>query len=117
MEYSKRDDWQINKHVLEVLVRCWVETRKLRINTTKGNVDIKGELEFTGQGKANIDSPVVVINILKRIDSGIKAIPKVKSVIYSVAGWKKHGNRWMYAPTREMMREDEIGQGFGGGNK
>jgi len=112
MEYSRKDDWQINKHVTELLVKRWIDVTKLRINTTKGNVDIKGALDFSGQEKANMDTPVVVINLLKKIDAALKGLPKVRTVSYTLVGWAKQGTRWAYAPTRDMMKKDEMGQGF-----
>lgn len=106
MEYSKKDDWLINKSVLERLIRSWIDVSKLRINTTKGNVEIKGGLEFTGQAKAGIDSPVVIINTLKKLDPSLKAIPNVKTVKYDFSGWKKQGARWNYVPSKEQEKKE-----------
>lgn len=96
----------INKSVLERLVRSWIDVSKLRINTTKGNVEIKGSLEFTGQAKAGIDSPVVIINTLKKLDPSLKAIANVKTVKYDFSGWKKQGVRWIYAPSRQQEKKE-----------
>ena len=84
MEYSKKDDWQINKHVQERLVKAWIDVSKLRIYTTKGNVEIKGVLDFTGAGQVNMDSPIAVMNLLKKLDSSLKAVPKVRQISYSL---------------------------------
>ena len=108
MEYNQKDDWEINKHVLEFLVRAWFDTSKIRIATTKGNVEIKGNLLFTGQGKQNVDSPVVVMNLLKKVDSALKGIPKVRTVKYEFTGWKKSGIRWEYNPTKEQEKHDPL---------
>ncbi|MFH1282840.1 MAG: hypothetical protein ABII27_04170 [bacterium] len=107
MEYSKKDDWRINRSITERLVRAWIDTTKLRINTTKGNVDIKGELNFTGQAKASIDSPMVIINMLKKLDYALKAIPNVKVIQYNFAGWSKQGLRWEYNPSKEQDKKDK----------
>jgi len=108
MEYSKKDDWQINKNVMERLVRAWIDTSKLKILTTKGNVEIKGDLEFTGQAKASIDSPIVIISMLKKLDSALKGIPRVRLIKYDFSSWRKAGAKWEYNPSREQQKKDEI---------
>jgi len=101
MEYSRKLDWEINKNVKAELVRRWIDVNKLRISTTKGNVEIKGSLEFTGQGKNVYDSPVTVIHLLKNLESTIKALPTVKSIKFQLDTYKKTGTRWEYTSPKE----------------
>ncbi len=91
---AKKEDWKINVKVKETLVRKWIDVSKLRINTIKGNVDIRGKLAFTGKAKDDYTTPIIIINALKQLDQTLKAIPGVKTIKYSFEGWKKMGGKW-----------------------
>ena len=91
---SSKEDWKINNNVKIELVKRWINPAKLKINTTKGNVWIKGELEFTGKAKDEFTTPVVIVNVLKQLDLVIRAIPNVKSTKYEIVGWNRKGTKW-----------------------
>ncbi len=102
MEYSRKIDWQINNAVKTELVKRWVDTSKVRISTTKGNVELKGSLEFTGQGTSIYDSPSTVMNMLKNLELAIKSLSNVRSVKFELDSWKKTGGRWEYTSPKTL---------------
>jgi len=102
MDYSRKIDWQINNAVKTELVKRWIDTSKVRISTTKGNVEIRGALEFIGQGINIYDSPTTIMNMLRTLELAIKAISNVRNVKFELASWKKTGGHWEYTPRKTM---------------
>jgi len=102
MDYSRKIDWQINNSVKTELVKRWIDTSKVRISTTKGNVEIRGALEFIGQGINIYDSPTTIMNMLRTLELAIKAISNVRSVKFELTSWKKTGGHWEYTPRKTM---------------
>ena len=93
-DFDRKVDWQINNNIKVELVKRWIDVQKLRIMCTKGNVEIKGELEFTGKLAAERD-PTTVINFLKTLDLVLKGLPNVKSIKWDLHGWNKVGAKWV----------------------
>jgi hypothetical protein len=94
MEYDKKIDWQINNNVKTELVKRWVNTQKLRITSTKGNVEIRGDLEFTGKYAGEMDNASTQ-SFLKTLDLALKGLPNLRSVKWQVTGWQRVGARWV----------------------
>ena len=106
-EYSKRDDWKIIVNVKQEMTRRWVDINKLKIDCTRGVVDIQGELDFTGQGKSAMDSILSISNALKKLDTFLKSIGIVRDVKWKLLGWSRQGRVWTYKPTAEIRKKDE----------
>ncbi|MDD5687818.1 MAG: hypothetical protein PHE88_08315 [Elusimicrobia bacterium] len=114
VEYSRKMDWQINNNVKIELVKRWVDVQKLRICTTKGNVEIKGSLEFTGRAAQDLEA-VAVMNLLKNLDLALKGISNLRDVKWDLDCWKKVGSRWQPAKvSKEKEKEEELKQQAGG---
>ena len=87
-------DWKINTYVKSELVKCWINTEKIRISTVKGVVHLKGVLQFVGRAQDDANVPVLVIGVLKKLELAINSIRGVKGVQFELKGWKKSGGRW-----------------------
>lgn len=96
MEYTRKMDWQLNNNVKIELVKKWIDVQKLRITAVKGNVEIKGELVFTGKFATDMDNAATV-SFLKTVDMALRGLPNLRSVKWNLSGWQKTGVRW--APT------------------
>ena len=94
MEYDRRIDWQINNNIKIELVKRWINVQKLSISSMKGNVEIKGEIEFTGKLAQDRDR-TAVLNFLKMTDLALKGISNVRNVKWDITGWQRVGNRWI----------------------
>ncbi|OGS46120.1 MAG: hypothetical protein A2539_03260 [Elusimicrobia bacterium RIFOXYD2_FULL_34_15] len=94
VEFSRKMDWQINNNVKVELVKRWINVQKLSISSMKGNVEIKGEIEFTGKLAQDRDR-TAVLNFLKMTDLALKGISNVRNVKWDITGWQRVGNRWI----------------------
>ncbi|MEW6556818.1 MAG: hypothetical protein AB1349_05620 [Elusimicrobiota bacterium] len=104
VEYSRKMDWQINNNVKIELVKRWINTQKLRITTTKGNTEIKGELEFTGKAAHDMEE-VAIMNMLKNLDMALKGVPNLRDIKWDLDLFKKVGSRWQ--PVKSLKAEKE----------
>jgi hypothetical protein len=103
MDFDRKIDWQINNNVKIELVKRWVNVQKLRITSTKGNVEIKGELEFVGKNAGELDNAAIA-NFLKSLDMALKGLPNLRTVKWELTTWQRVGNRW--APSANAAREE-----------
>ncbi|MBN1384847.1 MAG: hypothetical protein JW983_08205 [Elusimicrobia bacterium] len=104
MEYTRKMDWQLNNAVKTELVKRWVDTQKLRITTSKGYVEIKGELVFTGKLATDMDR-AAIISFLKTLDMMLKGLPNLRGVKWKLDAWQKVGVRW--EPTAGHKKAEE----------
>ena len=102
MEYSARIDWQINNNVKQELTKRWIDISKLRISTTKGVVEIKGAISFTGQAGGDTELSTIM-NKLKNIDRAIRGINYVRDIHWKLDNWKKIGSRWVPSEIEEKQ--------------
>ncbi len=106
-EYQKKDDWKIIKHVQADLVRKYIDITKLKINSTRGNVEIGGMLEFTGQARGAMDSVMTISNALKNMNVGLRSISNLRTIKWKLQGWELRGQKWNYAPTSDIRKKNE----------
>ncbi|MBD3271595.1 MAG: hypothetical protein GF384_03540 [Elusimicrobia bacterium] len=106
-EYNKRDDWKIIQTVKQELNKRWVDVGKLKIDCTRGVLQIQGELDFTGQGKSAMDSVTSIAVALRKYDAALKGLSNVRDVKWHLLGWEKHGRLWSYRPTAAIRKRDE----------
>ncbi|HCJ66808.1 MAG TPA: hypothetical protein DHV62_05635 [Elusimicrobia bacterium] len=100
MEYTRKIDWQINHGVKTELVKRCIDVSKVCISTTKGNVEIKGQMQFTGQGVNIYDSPTTIASMLRKLELAIRAISYVRGVKFQFDSWKRMGSHWEYNPPK-----------------
>lgn len=93
VEYSARTDWKINVMARDELVKKWVDVSKLRVSTTRGVIEIAGELVFVGKAAEDVEL-LSLINRLRAIDRSLKMIYGVRDVKWNLSNWKKTGSRW-----------------------
>ncbi len=93
-----------NKNARAELIKHGVDTSKLSISCTKGIVEIRGTLIFTGRGSegTNIESLTERIKTLERI---IRSISYERGVVWRLDNWQKLGARW--APTKVFQKQIE----------
>ncbi|HAM39234.1 MAG: hypothetical protein A2474_08215 [Elusimicrobia bacterium RIFOXYC2_FULL_34_12] len=116
VDFSRKMDWQINNNVKVELVKRWINVQKLSISSIKGNVEIKGEIEFTGKLAQDKDR-TAILNFLKMTDLALRGISNVRSVKWNITGWQRVGNRWIQttegqkkeAQQKETVKEQEHG--------
>ena len=106
MEYDRRIDWQINNNVKIELVKRWMNVQKLKITTTKGNVEIKGDLDFTGKAAQDLEESAVM-NMLKTLDMALKGIPNLRDVKWNLDCFQKVGSRWQMIKSLKADRAKE----------
>lgn len=106
-EYSRRDDWKIITHIKAELVKRWVNVDTLRINCTRGAVEIEGHLDFTGTGRSAMDSIMSIQNALKKFDASLCAVSGVRAVKWKLLGWERRGKTWNYHPTPQIKKINE----------
>lgn len=99
VEYSPKVDFEINKLVSEELIKKYVDVSKLRISTTKCVTEIKGELVFTGSLAGETD-PGVILNMMRKIDLGLKSITYLRDVRWKLENWEKKGSKWIKKETK-----------------
>lgn len=109
MEFDRKIDWQINNNVKIELVKRWINVQKLRITSAKGNVEIKGDLEFTGKFASDMDGAAVQ-SFLKSLDLVLKGLPNLRSVKWQLTGWQKVGARWVPDMQQQRQQEKEKGE-------
>ena len=107
MEYDRKIDWQINNNVKIELVKRWINVQKLKITTTKGNVEIKGELDFTGTASKDMEA-ASILNMLKTVDMALKGIPNTRDVKWNLDRFQRVGARWQ--PTKSLKADKEKGE-------
>ena len=93
MEYNRKIDWQINNNVKIELVKRWINVQKVRIITTNGNVEIKGELEFTGNDAKDMEESAIM-NMLKNLDMMLKGIPNIRDIKWNLDRFQRVGAQW-----------------------
>lgn len=103
VEYDRKTDWQINNNVKIELVKRWINVQKLRITTTKGNVEIKGDLEFTGKALQDLEESAVM-NMLKNLDMALKGISNLRDVKWNLDCFQKVGSRWQAIKSLKIER-------------
>ena len=97
--YAAKLDWEINRKVKNELVKRGLNLSKIKISSTRGIVELRGELEFlTAQSKTI--SPEQVQLLLHQLDLSIRAIPGVKMIKWKIKNWQKMGTRWLYRPAK-----------------
>jgi hypothetical protein len=106
-DYSRKDDWKIITNVRMELNKRWVNCNSIKINCTRGVVDIEGMLEFTGQGRNAMDSVTTVANMLKKFDTALRGLPMVRDIKWKLAGWERTGRFWRYSPTPYIRKISE----------
>ncbi|MDO8734579.1 MAG: hypothetical protein Q7K21_05425 [Elusimicrobiota bacterium] len=106
MEYDRKIDWQINNNVKIELVKRWINVQKLKITTTKGNVEIKGELDFTGSAAKDLEESAV-ISMLKTLDMALKGIPNTRDVKWNLDRFQRVGARWQITKSLKAEKEKE----------
>lgn len=106
-EYSRKDDWKIITHIKAELVKRWVNVDKLKINCTRGAVEIEGLLDFTGTGRSAMDSIITIQNALKKFDTTLCAVSNVRAVKWKLLGWDRRGKLWNYHPTPQIRKINE----------
>lgn len=99
MEYTRKIDWQINNDVKVELVKRFIDVQALRISTTKGVVDIEGELKFVGKDVEMKDIPFYMRNV----DRALRGITYLRDIRWKLIGWKKEGD--VFKPVA-VYRED-----------
>ena len=104
VEYSRKIDWQINNNVKIELVKRWINVQKLRITTTKGNVEVKGDLEFTGKASQDMEESAIV-SMLKTLDIALKGLPNVRNIKWELDCFKKVGARWQATKSSKIGKE------------
>ncbi|MFH0947817.1 MAG: hypothetical protein V1833_02315 [Elusimicrobiota bacterium] len=103
MEYDRKIDWQINNNVKIELVKRWINVQKVRITTTRGNVEIKGDLEFTGSAAKDMEESAIM-NMLKTLDMALKGLPNIRDVKWDLDSFQKTGSRWQ---TSKLLKTDK----------
>lgn len=106
-EYSKKDDWKIICNVKTELIKRYVDVTKLKIDCTKGSIEIQGTLEFTGQGKWAMDTIQTINNALKKYDIVIRSLSNVRNLKWKLHSWEQKGRRWSYAPSPGIRKKNE----------
>ena len=104
MEYDRRIDWQINNNIKIELVKRWINVQKLKITTTKGNVEIRGVLEFTGTAAQDMEESAI-LGMLKTVDMALKGIPNTRDVKWNLDRFQRVGARWQ--PTKSVKSDKE----------
>ena len=94
VEYSPRIDWQINNTVTHELVKKKINMNKIRVSTTKGVVEISGELSFENRDVEEMEV-MDVFNRMKIIDRVIRAVAYVRDLQWRLNNWTKVGVRWV----------------------
>ncbi|MFH1380052.1 MAG: hypothetical protein ABII23_07220 [bacterium] len=106
-DYSKRDDWKIITEVKAELVKRFIDVAKLKIDCTKGFVEIEGPLQFIGRGQQAMDTIQTIANALKKYDIMLNALSNVRGIKWKLLGWEQKGRHWSYAPTAEIRKMNE----------
>lgn len=108
MEYSRKMDWQINNNVKVELVKRWIDVQKLRIASSKGIVEIRGALGFTGKNEQSMEIPAIM-GVLKTLDMVLKGLPNVRDVKWHLDNWQKLGVNWQLTKVgeKEQKKKEE----------
>ena len=94
MEYSTTIDWQISKTIKHELVKRYIDVTRLGISTTKGIVEIKGDMNF--QVKADNEKEfAAVAEKIKKIDIALRHVAFVREIHWKLANMKKVGLHWV----------------------
>lgn len=89
-----KKDWEINNTVKQVLTKNYIDTLKLKINTVKDSVNIKGKLTFKG-GKIEANDDLIIIQHMKKTERELKReIKELKHVKWDLEGWNVRHNNW-----------------------
>ncbi|MBL4888747.1 MAG: hypothetical protein JKX97_01845 [Candidatus Lindowbacteria bacterium] len=83
------DDRLINIRAEQALVRRGVDTSKLTVSSSKGNVTISGELKARSKRYE-----ITKGSDMKQIDMSLRRVPNLKAVTWVLQNWKKSGSTW-----------------------
>ncbi len=102
-------DIRNNAEVHSILVRNYLNVRRLDSTATGETVTIKGILEVTREADS-VDaavSKVVALRTLDKVEEEIKKIPGINYVKWNLDNWVRLGRRWVEAqlPTFSSRKE------------
>ena len=103
MSGVKPEDFRLQKIIEAMLVRSYVDTRKIDVQVIGGNVYLDGAFEVanTGGGSRGKDNQELVEShhearrTLLQVEQQIRSMGEVNGLYFKLRNWSKSGGGWV----------------------